>query len=79
MLINHYHRILLSGGVILLALTSCGMDQAAEQGSMAAQEAYGRGYMGFIHCERQRSLARLGFPWDPRACPPVGSTPQERR
>ncbi len=55
----------------LLSLSACGAGQEMQRGGAALEEASQRGYMGFIHCQRQRNLARMGFPSDPSQCPPV--------
>lgn len=55
----------------LLMLTACGMGQEMQRGGAALEEASQRGYRGFIDCERQRNLMRMGFKGDLRRCPPV--------
>ncbi len=54
-----------------LLLTACGFGQDMQRGGAALEEASKRGYMGFVACKRQRNLMRMGFKWDPSACPPV--------
>lgn len=55
----------------LLTLTACGIGTEMQRGGAALEEASKRGYMGFIECERQRKLIRMGFKGDLSRCPPV--------
>lgn len=61
----------LLGLALLFLLSACGADRAVQQGSATLEEAYQRGFSGTVACQRQRNLARMGFAWDPAACPPV--------
>lgn len=57
--------------LLLLALSACGVGQEMQQGGAALEEASKRGYWGFVECQRQRDLIRLGFKSDLSKCPPV--------
>ena len=56
---------------LLLILTACGAEQDMMRGGAALEDASKRGYWGFVECQRQRDLNRMGFQSDPSKCPPV--------